>query len=299
MLKFTPISFDREEEYNRLYNQCAEKSSDFSFINMWSWNDKYHFEWAFANGLCWLRYQQNGQLVYAPPVGNWKRGDWCEILHKNFPNGFEMHKVPEALAKELQSSCPAQVNLQDDRNNWEYIYSVNELVSLNGYRFRNKRKLSNKFKQYYNFIFKKLETGQIPEVIKFQKEWMKQPEIQDYPQEELALENKAILKVLENWAHLSPPLFGGVLWVDNKIVAYTIGEVADDKNLIIHFEKALFNYKGAYQAINRITLEQMGSYKLVNREQDLGHQGLRQAKLDYNPVHYIKKYNLTYTSTMQ
>lgn len=293
MLHFTPLSEDQQSQYEELYNQCEEKSSDMIFSNLWAWNDKYNFEWAFADELCWIRYKQGETYVYAPPIGNWHRCNWQEIFSKNLPPCFEMKRVPESLAMDLQFACPREMSMEEDRNNWEYIYSVSELASLNTYHLRNKRNQSNKFKQYYNYTYKKLATEHIKDVIKFQQLWLQQSEIKEYPLSEIMAENKAILKVLNNWDKLSNHMFGGVLWVDNKIVAYTIGEIVDDKNLIIHFEKALFSYKGAYAAINRICLENMGNYKFVNREQDLGYPGLRKVKLEYHPLRFVKKYNLS------
>lgn len=88
-------------------------------------------------------------------------------------------------------------------------------------------------------------------------------------------------------------IFGGVLIIDNRIMAFALGERLDDDTIAVHFEKASYAYRGAYAAINRIMLENIGSnYRFVNREQDLGIEGLRKVKLEYNPVRFIKKYGV-------
>jgi hypothetical protein len=81
--------------------------------------------------------------------------------------------------------------------------------------------------------------------------------------------------------------------VDEKMIAYTIAEALDDDSIVIHFEKGCPNFKGVYQAINQMFLERCcQGFKIVNREQDLGDEGLRKAKLSYNPVAFLKKYTV-------
>jgi len=81
--------------------------------------------------------------------------------------------------------------------------------------------------------------------------------------------------------------------VDEKMIAYTIAEALDDTTVVIHFEKGCPNFKGVYQAINQVFLAQCcQGFQIVNREQDLGDEGLRKAKLSYNPVAFLKKYRV-------
>jgi hypothetical protein len=87
---------------------------------------------------------------------------------------------------------------------------------------------------------------------------------------------------------------GAAIMVDNDMAAYTIAESLTDETLVIHFEKGNPNYMGVYQAINQIYLERSGSrHNIVNREQDLGDEGLRKAKQSYHPFDFIKKYRIT------
>lgn len=106
----------------------------------------------------------------------------------------------------------------------------------------------------------------------------------------LSAENRVIEKVLKNWSSLKG-VSGGALLVGDAIVAYTVAEKLGANTLVIHFEKGNPDYKGVYQAINQMFLERFGNPDiLVNREQDLGDDGLRKAKLSYHPVDYLKKF---------
>ena len=111
----------------------------------------------------------------------------------------------------------------------------------------------------------------------------------------LVAENDAIVQVLECWDRL-PELMGGAIWLDGHIVAYTVAEALDDEMLVVHFEKAHTNLDGCYQAINQQFLEHDGQgYSYVNREQDLDEEGLRRAKLSYNPVGFLKKFEVVFS----
>ena len=110
----------------------------------------------------------------------------------------------------------------------------------------------------------------------------------------LAAENKAIARVLDHWQQL-PDVTGGALRVNNELAAYTVAEAMPDDTLVIHFEKGAPQFKGSYQAINQIFLENDDSRKpVVNREQDLGDEGLRKAKLSYHPMGYVRKYRVEF-----
>ena len=108
----------------------------------------------------------------------------------------------------------------------------------------------------------------------------------------LAAENRAVSRVLDEWNALQN-LSGGVLRVEKQIVAFTVAERLSSSSLVVHFEKGLGSYKGVYQAINQMFLEAHADFSIVNREQDLGDEGLRKAKHSYHPVDYVKKYQIT------
>jgi len=107
--------------------------------------------------------------------------------------------------------------------------------------------------------------------------------------ETLASENRVISRVLKNYQKFDH-ITGGALRVEDTLVAYTVAEAMPDDTLLIHFEKGDPDYKGSYQAINQIFLQNDAKgHRMVNREQDLGNEGLRKAKLSYHPVDYVRK----------
>lgn len=221
MLKFVPITPEYGERYMQFYAASEEKSADYTFANLWCWKDKYRYEMAFADDLCWLRHYENGRPVYNPPIGRWQRTDWEQILRRHFPRGFSFTRVPGMLACILSGFFEDSVCLKEERDHFEYIYSIPELIALNGYRFRNKRKLSNQFKQYYNYIYKSVSAELIPDIKEFQRQWLNQPEVKkDKEHKTILAENEAVNRMLDDWQHLPGHIFGGVLCISRRLCGH-------------------------------------------------------------------------------
>lgn len=292
MLDFHKISLKDKKEFSAYYQACPQKSSDYSFINLWSWQEKYHTELAYADNLCWIRQRCGDNVFYAAPIGDWKRTEWQKIIYRRLGTEFALKKLPETLALKLEMDFPGMLILKNDRDNWEYLYDASMLIALEGQDFSTQRKLSNQFKQYYNYAFRFIDQKDVPALTLFQEEWMA-AHAEDAEKNSLDFENKAIYRALRNWNKLKPEVFGAAIWIEGKIAAYTIAEKLDKDTIAVHFEKALDKYKGAYQAVNRIFLENLSGIRTVNREHDLGLPGLRRAKLRYRPRGFVRKYDLS------
>jgi hypothetical protein len=291
-MDFTSLSLDLQDTYRTLFSMTPEKSSDYSFVTLWGWHAFARYEIAMAYGLAWLRVSPAGTPQWCSPVGNWHTVDWEEVLRKEFPEGATFERVPKALATLLSRTLPNRIEMEPQRPEWEYVYSVREMVELSGNRYHKKKNLLSQFLKYPDWSFEPLVAEKIPEVLAMQADWCAWKNCMGSPV--LAAENEAILRVLGSWSDLSG-LKGGILRVGNRIVAYTVAEALTEDTLVIHFEKGDTEYKGAYQAINQVFLECMGAgFSWVNREQDAGEQGLRQAKMSYHPAHFVEKYRIRY-----
>ncbi len=167
-----------------------------------------------------------------------------------------------------------------------YIMLKN-LLSLKEISFTKKKNLLNQFEKQYKYEFVHLDGRWIREAENFQVDWCYYKDCDN--KDILIKENHVILKVFDVWERLDG-IIGGGICVEDRLIAFTVAEPVDDKTLVIHFEKGCPTYKGVYQAINTIFLRKCArDYIYVNREQDLGDRGLRQAKLSYNPCCFLKK----------
>ena len=198
-------------------------------------------------------------------------------------------RVPEELAKIWEEAYHGSITITENRDHWDYVYSVEELIALKGKKFHKKKNLFNQFKKNYLYHYETMAPECEEEVLEMQDDWYKWYE-ENNPSEALKAENHAITRVLHNIDQIDG-LMGATLRVEGKVIAYTVAEPLCEDSLVIHFEKGNIKYKGVYQAINQMFLENdAAEFINVNREQDLGDEGLRKAKLSYNPSFFLKKF---------
>ncbi|MGE4293439.1 MAG: DUF2156 domain-containing protein [Desulfovibrio sp.] len=290
-LHFAKPHIDQVEEYNRILATCPQiPTSDYAFANIYGWAEKYGLELALRNGLAWIR-QTLPETVYWAPLGAWENYEWtkCCIV----PELGRFTRVPEYLALLWEEKFDGSIEIKECREHWDYIYNVPELIELRGNRFHKKKNLLKQFVKLYKFEYSPLGPECVEEVLEMQEEWLRWFE-EHNPSDALKAENVAITRVLQQFDQIKG-LQGGAIRIDGKVVAYTVAEPVSDESIVIHFEKGNTLYKGVYQAINQMFLEaQAGKYLYVNREQDLGEEGLRKAKLSYNPAFMLKKFEVTF-----
>ena len=287
--EYSSISFADMEQYRNLLGRCSNRASDYSFANIWGWAPHYDLEWRFDGTLCWIRQKRPFPCNWAP-VGPWEAvSDWTRS--PDFIEGARFIRVPEALCRIWENIAPGRVHVEESRGQWDYLYLASELAELAGNRFHKKKNLVRQFEKYYNYEYRSLSANCVETVLRMQDDWCRWRDCQS--SEALLAENDAVARVLTHWNDI-PGLAGGIVRVDGTPVAYTIGEALCHDTLVVHFEKASNFFKGAYQAINWLFCKDAGiKYTYVNREQDLDDEGLRQAKMGYNPVDFAKKFTVT------
>ena len=281
---FEAISLDRREDYLERLARCPQKVSDYSFGNLWGWAEEYGLTWRFGESHVWILQTRPYEVFWAP-VGPWADVDWsaCPCLSQ----GLDFIRVPEKLCEILRAAMPDRVMAEEAREHYDYVYGVPELVELRGNKFHKKKNLLSQFLRTYDYEYKPLTPDCVEETLEMQRMWFSWRD----PEESGALlaENEAIVRVLQSWDRM-PGFMGGAIRVDGEMIAYTVAEALTPDMLVIHFEKGRPGFKGVYQAINQMFLADAGApYALVNREQDLGDEGLRKAKLSYNPSQFLKK----------
>lgn len=288
-LSFEPIHLDRQQAYREKLAQCSQIASDYSFINIWGWGPEYDLQWAWQDNLVWI-LQNTPEPVLWAPVGNWQETDWPKALGAARQISQRIIRVPEQLVRQIDNSVQLPPEQNESREHWDYLYDVQELIKLKGNRFHKKKNLVNQFKNNYSYTYLHFGTEMIDHALGMQEDWCTWRDCES--NDTLAAENKAIERILKD-RHQLEGLTGGSLLVDDIMVAYTIAEKMPDNTLVIHFEKGCPDHKGSYQAINQMFLANgPQECKTVNREQDIGDEGLRKAKLSYHPIGFIQKYQL-------
>ncbi len=289
-LKFSPISRERQDEYLQILAQTPQVASDYSFVNIWAWAEEYDLTWAWQDGLVWIR-QQKPYPAYWALVGDWLEVDWQECL-ANLDERLPFIRIPEVLADLWLAQSGDLVHGEEAREHWDYIYETKKLIDLSGNRLHKKRNLLYQFKRKNDWHYKTIDKSFIDQALLMQLNWCNWRNCE--ASAGLAAEDRVIQKVLHSYATL-PNLLGGALVVNEfDMVAFTVAEVLLPDTLVIHFEKGMGGYKGVYQAINQMFLENNPDFAMVNREQDLGNEGLREAKMSYKPIMFLKKYSFVW-----
>jgi len=290
-LNFEPIDLNRQDQYHQKLAQCAQVASDYSFINIWGWGEEYGLEWAWHENLVCIRQTRPTEKLWAP-VGDWNGTDWKTTLKAAREHCPSMIRVPEALLRIWEEKTEQSFQVSESRDHWDYLYNRRELVELRGNRFHKKKNLLNQFTKKYAYTYLPFGPEMVDKAKGMQADWCTWRDCEN--KDTLIAENSAISKVLDNWELLGN-ITGGALQVDHDLAAYTVAEVLPDNTVVIHFEKGCPDYKGSYQAINQMFLANDDSAcDIVNREQDIGDEGLRKAKLSYHPVDYVRKFEVTF-----
>ena len=293
-LSFEMISLDKQNKYLDKFCRCLQKASDYSFVNLWGWSEDYGLYWAWSDDLVWIKQTIPNEVFWAP-IGSWSDIDWRRCFDKYFDESITFLRIPEELVRIWKKNLEDRIHQEDERGHWDYIYDVKELIELKGNRFHKKKNLVNQFTKKYNYQYVPFDAKMIDMALAMQEDWCTWRDCES--SEALSAENRAISRILDNWQTIYG-LTGGALLVGQEMVAYTIAEQLSQGMIVIHFEKANPDYKGAYQAINQLFLEHNGDQlDFVNREQDLGDEGLRKAKLSYHPIDFLKKYRVVLKSS--
>ncbi len=288
---FIPVSLRDADAYYDLWRVTPRRSLDYTLANLWGWQEFYGLEWCFADRLCWIRQTRPEPCNWAP-IGDWNAVDWTALLPvAGGAPGREFMRVPEALVHIWQKALPELVETGEERGQWEYLYRQEELATLAGNRFHKKRNHYNSFvKAYGEPDYRGVTDAMVEDVLGVQDDWCQWHECSDSPS--LLAENEAINRVLTHWDAFRG-LTGASLYVEGRMIAFSVGERLDDESLGVHFEKGLNGYKGVYQAMNCEFARHAGAgLRWINRAQDLDEEGLRQAKMTYLPADFLRKYKV-------
>lgn len=186
---------------------------------------------------------------------------------------------------------PGRFDAEPSRDDFDYIYNAQDLIELSGRKYHGKRNHISKFTRAFpDWQYEHIDDSNTEECINASLEWCKQngcSENSPYRHELCAI-HKALRE------RKSLGIIGGLIRIDGKVVALTLGERLNKDTFVTHFEKALGGFEEAYTLINReFAARSLGEYRYINREEDLGIEGLRKAKLSYKPAILLEKFNVT------
>lgn len=289
-LTFHPISLEDRDWMTQKLKEDDFAACEYAFANNFMWSEVYEVEVGQAFDCGIIRYRMSGNFEYSFPFGNGDKKKAIELLrgicaaHKH---KLRMYPIEERERRLLIEWFPGEFELDADRGDFDYVYTVEKLSTLRGKKLHGKRNHIARFKDDNDWSYEPLSRENMDECREMAKLWIDQRE--EKWNEEMEQEMRVLEKAFVYFDELG--LFGGVLRKKNEIVAFTMGERLNSNTMVVHFEKAFPELQGAYPMINQqFVLHEGQEFTYVNREEDTGDLGLRKAKLSYYPDILLKKY---------
>ena len=285
---FKPISLEDREHITLCLHKNPPVTSELTFTNLFMWRHHYHFRWCRSADTLLIIGQIGDAPPFAlPPVGNDDLSSAFKQLFEflgSHTQSPEIHRVPEQLAKVYAGPLSFEV-IPDPANN-DYVYRTESLIHLRGRKYHRKRNHLKQFRNRYSYRYQALGSDLIEACLDLEEQWCHLRSCMDTPG--LLTEERAIREALLHFEKLDG--LGGVILVDDKVVAFSLGERLNPDTAVIHLEKANPEFTGSYAVINQeFCQDAWRDFTYINREQDLGESGLRQAKLSYYPDHMSNK----------
>ncbi len=293
MFQFEYPTIEDRHWMQPILSQSGGMGSESAFGTLFIWGSAYHSKYCRFDDF--LLLGSGGQYhSYNLPIGGKDPYKAVEALmqdakEKQIP--FKMWGITQDGVAELQELFPGKFEFSLDRNGSDYIYASDDLINLPGRRYHGKRNHLAQFDRNYDWSYEDITPENIGDCKAVAKKWC---EDNGGCTEANGSQNEscALLKAFHYYKELG--LSGGLIRIEGKPVAFTIGEEINSQTFLLHFEKALDGYNGLYTAINHeFAARHLSGYQYINREEDLGLEGLRKAKLSYHPVILLQKYTVT------
>ena len=289
-IQFKRPELEDQEIINSYFAKAPSRSCERTFANVYLWSRHYKVEYAIIEGA--LVFKDNSEkALFAYPAGDdeavKKALEWMDRYSKAVEAPLMLYTVTEENFAQLENWYPNIYQIEYDPDEADYVYETEKLTTLAGKKLHGKRNHINKFKSLYeDWSYETLNDENVEECFQMALKWRTQNGCNEDP------EKNAEMCVSLNSLRLYKELgfVGGVLRVEGKIVAFTIGEPMCEDTFVVHIEKAFADVDGAYPMINQQFVQhECMDYTYVNREDDAGSEGLRKAKLSYRPAFMVKK----------
>jgi hypothetical protein len=267
------------------YLRKHSRTCDRTFTNEFCWQHHYGTRWTETNGWLVLRIHINGErrIAYIPlsQKENPQYDEIIPLLEEDADQNNQsltLMSLNEEECDLIRKQCPDAFVFDRNRDFADYLYRAEDLRTLKGRKFAQKRNHVNKFKLLYSYHYEPITNKNIPDCLQLEEDWIAQ-----HPHDESALAERSVIQLaLNHFEELE--LIGGALYVEQQIIAFTYGSAINEEMFCTHVEKANIRFEGAYQMINQLFAQHLpDQYTLINREEDLGLEGLRKAKSSYEP----------------
>lgn len=306
MIEFNKITLNDKSIINNYLSKTTVQACDYCFSNIFMWQYHYTHLFSIVDDLLIIKMTDvDKSIKFWFPIGEHdpiklkqtalSLMQYCKELGIN----LVFTRVTEVQKELMEDIFGDTFTTQEDRDSSDYIYHRNDLLTLAGKKYHQKRNHINRFNEN-NWVFEPMTKDNLMHCINFNNQWCDEVSC-DKDSKEISDHICAVCLALTHLDELD--MIGGIIRVDGNIVAMSAGSKLNSNTFVVHIEKALGDLQGAYPAINQQFALFASQYfettndtlEFFNREEDLGLDGLRKAKLSYYPSHLITKYELTAT----
>ncbi|MBQ4043839.1 MAG: DUF2156 domain-containing protein [Clostridia bacterium] len=290
-IDFAHITLQDRELYESYLAQEGERGCEFSFANLYLWGRQ---KFAVVHGHIVLFSQFDRRSVYPWPLGH---GDKKAVLDCILEDA-QIRGIPcritglgEQEQQLLHQLYPGRFCYHCDEASFDYVYDIHDLADLPGKKYHGKRNHLNRFRQAYpHYSVLPLSESTAPLARQMLAQWY-ETKLRQNPDADFLMEKAALEKALRDFAALE--MEGLLLMNGEEVLGFTMASRLSPDTFDVHFEKARADVQGAYPAINcefaRYLRDKYPEVRFLDREEDMGLEGLRRAKRSYCPHHMIKK----------
>lgn len=291
MIDFKPISLRDKAAYQACLLACGQRGCEFSFANLYLWGRQ---QLAFAHGHALLFSQFNRRTVYPFPVGCGDKAPAIDAIIRDARARGIPCRITGLTGENmelLQSLYPGRFRYHCDRDSFDYVYAIDDLADLPGRKYQKKRNHFNRFRAAFPYYTVEPLSPRNRDRVQAMVELWYETRLREAPDSDFHMERAALGKALAHFEDLG--LEGLVLLDGQEVLAVTMASPLSYDTMDVHFEKARPGVDGAYAVINcefaRYLRQKLPHIRFLNREEDMGLEGLRKAKESYLPHHMTEK----------
>lgn len=289
-MEFKPFRIEDKAQIDSYFSVHHYEQIDCTFNTLFLWQDAYQTSWAEQDGILFIRAGAGKDTFFMPPFAkeeeNFVHG--LALIHEEYDKlglPFRLKSASSWVTEQIERLVPGKYDFIEDWDNEEYIYRTDDMIRLPGKKLRMKKNHLNGFlRQYADYQYEAITKENLEDAKAGIHDWfLRHGDIEE--------EEQAIKRCFDHWDALG--VKGAVIRIYGKVEAFTNGDSINEKMAHIIFEKANPEIRGLYQAINRdFLMHEFAETEFVNREEDLGLPGLREAKMGYHPDHLTEKYDV-------
>ncbi|MBR5535801.1 MAG: DUF2156 domain-containing protein [Clostridia bacterium] len=274
-------------EDKALFDKYKNKSSQYSeasFVTLYIWDKYYNLHLCEEDTFLYIRFTIDGKNQYLFPMGEGDvKGALCKVM--NLEDKINLRFVTDNQKAFIEENFPGEFDFTLREDLCDYVYETEKLISFSGKKLHGKKNHVNFFEKNYAYTYESVtDEVAISECRPLLLKWVDEKTKNLNP-----IEYDAMEKVFGNYKLFN--LTGGVIRVDGEIVAMSFGERLTDDTVLVQIEKAREDIRGAYPMMCKLFLEnEWKDTTFVNREEDMGIEGLRKAKESYCPIFKTLKY---------